>query len=150
MSIEVVQFSTIVLEDLDIGTGTRQLRLADGSLATCRQLSVGMLALLKTTTVHASNGAATLTLSSFIPAGARILGVTSNVLTAFGITNGLTAFALGDGTVLDRWAAGQPSPKMHSRSKAPLKTAPGPSMPRRRTSRLVPLVGSLMRQGNWK
>ncbi len=98
-------YSLIVQEDLDIGPGTRQLRLQDGSLVTAHQLSVAALAILKTATVSASNGASVLTLSALIPAGARVLGVTSQVLTAFGTGNGLTGINIGDATLVDRWAA---------------------------------------------
>jgi len=98
-----VTYSLIVTEDLDIGPGTRSLRLQDGSVVTAHQLSVASLAILKTATLAAVNGASVLTLASFIPAGATVVGVTSKITTAFGASNGLTSFDVGESAVSDRW-----------------------------------------------
>ena len=103
MSIETITFSKCVLEDLDIGGGTRDIRLADGSIITAHQLSIPSLAILKTGNLSATNGAVALTLSQFISAGSTVLGVTTKLLTALGASGGLTAFAVGDGSIIDRW-----------------------------------------------
>jgi hypothetical protein len=95
----------ILLEDLDIGSGTRSVRLADGSLATLTQISVPGLCQLKTVRVSVTNGASTLTVSGLIPAGARVVGVTTEILTTFGTTGGLTGFSVGDGVLVDRWGS---------------------------------------------
>jgi hypothetical protein len=103
MSIETVEFSLITVEDLDIGTGTRAVALADGSTPTLHQVSLASLAILKTERIVASNNAPVLTLTGFIPAGARVMGVTYRVLTAFGTGNGLTGLHVGDAIVDSRW-----------------------------------------------
>jgi hypothetical protein len=92
-----------LLEDLDVGSGTRSVRLADGSLATLTQVSLPGLCSLKTTRLNASNGASALTATGLIPANARVAGVTSKVTTTLATTNSLTGFAIGDGTIVDRW-----------------------------------------------
>src|SRR2546428_373173 len=54
-------------------------------------------------TVPSVNGAASLTAAALIPAGARVLTVSSKILVAFGTSGGLTGFAVGDGGIMDRW-----------------------------------------------
>ena len=54
-------------------------------------------------TVNSSDGVATLTATSLIPAGALVLGVVARVVTSFGNGHGLTTFKIGDGTDDDRW-----------------------------------------------
>ena len=103
MSLETIVFSKIVLEDLDIGSDTRDLRLADGSIATCHQISIPSFCLLKTASLAATNGATALTLSGFIPAAATAPGVTTKLLTALGASGGLTGFSVGDTSIIDRW-----------------------------------------------
>jgi hypothetical protein len=53
--------------------------------------------------VASVNNATVLTAAALIPAGARVLGVTCKILVGFGTSNGLTAIAVGDGGVLDKW-----------------------------------------------
>ena len=38
-----------------------------------------------------------------IPAGARVAGVTTQILTSLGTTQGLTSFSVGDSLLIDRW-----------------------------------------------
>jgi hypothetical protein len=54
-------------------------------------------------TLDATDGATQLTASGLAPANCRLLGLTTEVVTAFGTSRGLTALALGDAVVLDRW-----------------------------------------------
>jgi hypothetical protein len=54
-------------------------------------------------TLTASDGASVLTASGLAPADARLLGLTTTVVTEFGISRGLTGLILGDGVVSDRW-----------------------------------------------
>lgn len=54
-------------------------------------------------TLTATDGALELTASALAPANARLLGLTTEVLTTFGTSRGLTGLALGDATVMDRW-----------------------------------------------
>jgi hypothetical protein len=56
-------------------------------------------------TLTASDGALQLTASGLAPANCRLLGLTTEVLTAFGTSRGLTALALGDDRVTDRWGS---------------------------------------------
>ena len=92
---ETITFSKILVEDLDIGDGTRSLRLQDGALYNLNRVHLGTLLLTRTQTLNASAAAAVLTASGLFLAGARIFGVTIEVLTAFGATNGLTGLAIG-------------------------------------------------------
>lgn len=103
MSIETVEYSLICREDLDIGSSTRSIELADGSTATLHQVSVASLLIPVTQTVVPSASAATAVLTGLIPAGARVAGVTTEILTTLGTSQGLTGVAIGDGTVIDFW-----------------------------------------------
>lgn len=96
-------FSKVVREDLDIGTGTRQLRLQDGSLVTANQLQLSSLLVLATRRINATLLANALTLGSMIPAGAMVAGVTTEILIAIGQSQGLGSITIGDGTIMDRW-----------------------------------------------
>lgn len=55
-------------------------------------------------TVPASPGASVITVPNAAPAGYRVKGCTSTNMANFGTSGGLTAFAIGDGTLLNRWA----------------------------------------------
>jgi len=57
------------------------------------------------TTVTSINGAATLSATDAIPAGARVYGVYVTNTVAFGATGGLTGYTVGDGTTVDMWGA---------------------------------------------
>jgi hypothetical protein len=100
---ETIRLSRLMLEDIDVGSGTRSVRLADGSTATLTQVSLPGLCSLKTTRLNASNGASVLTATGLIPANSRVLAVTSKVTVTLGTGGGLTAFSIGDGTIVDRW-----------------------------------------------
>lgn len=103
MSIETVEFSLICREDLDIGSGTRDVELQDGSTATLHQVSLSSMFIPVTQTVVPSAASSTAVLNDLIPAGARVAGVTTEILTTLGTGQGLTGFAIGDGTVVNRW-----------------------------------------------
>ena len=59
--------------------------------------------LVAVATVPSVNGAALLTAAALIPAGARVLTVSTKILTGFGTSGGLTGFGVGDGGIMDRW-----------------------------------------------
>jgi hypothetical protein len=54
-------------------------------------------------TLTATDGALQLTASALAPANCRLLGLSTEILADFGTSKGLTALALGDGTLADRW-----------------------------------------------
>ena len=54
-------------------------------------------------TVSAVAGSGVLTVSSLVPLGYRCTGVIIQITTAFGASNGLTGFMIGDSTACDRW-----------------------------------------------
>ena len=100
---EAITYSRILRQDLDIGTGTREVRLQDGSLHTLDQINLGNLLLSETIQVAATAAAASLSVPFTNPAGARIHGVTVRNVGAIGATNGLTAYNVGDAVQGDRW-----------------------------------------------
>ncbi len=102
---ETVRLSLIYLEDMDVGVGTRDVRLFDNSIATLNKIHLGNLPQLRTTTAAATNAATSLSLSGLIKAGDRILGVTLKITTGLGTSAGLTSIQVGDGTVQDRWGS---------------------------------------------
>lgn len=109
MSVEVVEYSLICLEDLDIGTGTRSVHLADGSTVTLHQIPLGLpgssavfLTLVTQTTMPGA-GLPTVVLTGMIPAGARVAGITTEILTSLGTSQGLTSMAVGDSNSVSRW-----------------------------------------------
>ena len=50
-------------------------------------------------------GATLLTAAGLIPAGARVVTVSTKITTGFGTSGGLTGFSVGDGALMDRWGA---------------------------------------------
>lgn len=100
---ETVTYSLLYREDFDIGAATKDVRLADGGLYTLNQLQLSSFLVPKTYRVTPSASAAVHTLSAVLLAGMRLAGVTSEILTGFGTTQGLTGFGIGDGTLYDRW-----------------------------------------------
>lgn len=101
--VETYDFSRIVEEDLNVGEGTVQVRLADGSLPTAHRLSLASLLLRRTQRVSAGAGLDVLTATGLIPANARAAGVTCQIVTTLGTTQGLTAVTIGDAIVPNRW-----------------------------------------------
>jgi len=101
--VETIRLQRILLEDLDLGSGLREVRVADGRVLMLHQLSLAGLLLLRTVRLRPVAGEATMTASGLFLAGARIAGVTTEITRPFGTTNSLTGFAVGDGTVVDRW-----------------------------------------------
>lgn len=99
---EVVNFSLIGLEDLDIGNGTRQVRLGDGALHTLHQIQLSSLLIPKTVRLSALSGDAVMS-APIIQAGMRVAGVTSQIIDAFGTSLGLTGLNIGDSITDDRW-----------------------------------------------
>ncbi len=100
---ETVRLSLIYLEDLDVGVGTRDVRLFDNSIASLNKIHLGNLPQLRTGSTPATNLAASLSLSGLIRAGDRIRGVTIKSTTGLGTSAGLTAVQIGVGTTVDRW-----------------------------------------------
>lgn len=100
---ETVRLSLIYLEDLDVGVGTRDVRLFDNSIATLNKIHLGNLPQIRTTQIAATNGAASVSASGLIRAGDRVLGVTLKIITGLGVTAGLTGINIGDGSTIDRW-----------------------------------------------
>jgi len=67
--------------------------------------TIGAPLLRTITTVPSINGAALLSATDAIPAGARVYGVFVTNTVAFGATGGLTGYNVGDGTTVDMWGA---------------------------------------------
>lgn len=103
--VEVLHFSKVYKEDLALGNGTQQVRLADNSLQTLNEISFGGLLLTRTVTVTPSS-TVQLSVSGAILAGDRVFGVTIKILTDLGTTGGLTSFDVGDSVLSDRWGRG--------------------------------------------
>lgn len=67
--------------------------------------TIGAPLLRNIVTVNTINGAASLSATDAIPAGARVYGVFVTNTAAFGSTGGLTGYNVGDGTTVDMWGA---------------------------------------------
>src|SRR6266850_6340323 len=67
--------------------------------------TIGAPLLRTITTVPTINGAAALTATDAIPAGARVSGVFVTNTVAFGSGGGATGYNVGDGTTVDMWGA---------------------------------------------
>lgn len=102
---EVLRYTKIFLEDLDIGDGYREVRLQDGRVVLLQQVSLGLLMPFSRFELTASNGAAVLTATGILGAGRRIMGVTVRILTTFGTSNGLQSLGIGDTTAPTRWGS---------------------------------------------
>ncbi len=104
--VETVRYSKAYLEDLAIGVGTAAVRLADGSTPSLTEIHLSGLLRMRRVILRAADfaGLATMVWFGALPVGERIWGVTIKVLTAFGITNGLTGLLVGDQIVPDRWS----------------------------------------------
>lgn len=96
---ETITFSRILQQDLDVGDGTRTVRLADGSLHTLDRIA-GQTYIRSILSTVATNGVASITLTFDTPAGARIHGATVKVTTALGA---VISFDVGDALTVDRW-----------------------------------------------
>lgn len=103
--VETLSYSKVYLEDIDIGTGYREVTLQDGRIVLLRQVSLGALFSTSTLYISASNGAAVLTISGAIEAGWRVAGVTAEILQTFGNTGGLENIAIGDSGSYSRWGS---------------------------------------------
>jgi hypothetical protein len=58
-----------------------------------------------TQTLSSVSGASVTTTGTLIPAGALVLGVTTDVEVALGTGNGTTGYEVGDGSDVDRWGS---------------------------------------------
>lgn len=65
--------------------------------------TIGAPLLRHTVVVETINGAASLSATDAIPAGARVAGVFVTNTVAFGSTGGLTGYSVGDGDTVDMW-----------------------------------------------
>jgi len=102
---ETARYSKIMLEDLDLGTGTRSVRLADGATYTLKQVHLSGFLTQSLFRLTSSNGASVLTATAKLPANSRVWGVTAKVVTTFGNSGGLTGLLVGDSTTVDRWTS---------------------------------------------
>lgn len=100
---ETVRYTKVFSEDLDLGMGIKQVRLADGVTYPLHQISLGSLLQVVRRTLPSVAGASVLTAAGLLPAGARVFGVTCLVTQAFGTTGGLAGFRIGDSAMPDRW-----------------------------------------------
>ncbi|MGI9298570.1 MAG: hypothetical protein ACR2QC_11845 [Gammaproteobacteria bacterium] len=103
--VETITYAKVLREDLDIGVGTREIRLQDGSLHTLNQIS-GQLAIPLTEVVTADAGQVQLQAVFGNPSGTKVHGVTVFVPETLGNSNGLTSFDVGDAVLSARWGQG--------------------------------------------
>ena len=103
--VETARYSLACLEDLALGTGTRQVRLGDASVRTLSEIHLTRFLTVQLYTLRATdfNGTAVMTLTAGLPASRRIWGVTARITTTFGATNGLTGLRIGDASSTVRW-----------------------------------------------
>lgn len=102
---ETARYSLACLEDLALGTGTRQVRLADASVRTLHEIHLSTFLTVQLYTLRATdfNGTGVMTRTGALPAASRVWGVTAKVTTAFGTTGGLAGLRIGDGASPVRW-----------------------------------------------
>jgi hypothetical protein len=107
---ETARYSKVMAEDIAVGWGTRQVRLANQGVYTLNEVNLTSFLLRALTTLRASsfNGTGLMTWTGGLPANARIFGVTSKITTAFGVTNGLASLQIGDPTTPTLWGTGLP------------------------------------------
>ena len=68
-----------------------------------QQIHVGNLCPVRTVHVPSSAGAPSLEVHNFLPVNMRIMGVTSQVISTFGTSQGLTGFMVGVPDQIDLW-----------------------------------------------
>lgn len=90
-------------EDLDIGIGMREIRLAGQRVVLLHQIHLGILIPYTTHVLRASASAASLTAVGVLRAGHRVWGVTALILRAFGASQGLLSVSVGDAMNMNRW-----------------------------------------------
>ena len=100
---ETVTYSLLYREDLDLGSGTKQVRLADNGLYTVNQLQLSSFMLPRTYSLTPTATTAIATVTGGLLAGMRVCRVTSKITTTFGVTQSLSSIQIGDGVVADRW-----------------------------------------------
>lgn len=100
---ETARYTRLYHEDCDIGLGLREVRLTDGRVMLLQQMHVGNLCPVRTVIAPSSPGAPSLEIQNLLPLNMRIMGVTTLIMSPFGSTQGLTAFAVGDPTIFDLW-----------------------------------------------
>jgi len=107
-----VSASDLLLSNVSVGTNSDLvLRTSDANKLTVKgsgRINIDASSGAETSIYYASTTVASaagpsITASSLIPAGSLVLGVTSYITTAFGVTNGLTSISIGDGSDVDRW-----------------------------------------------
>lgn len=99
--------STFGTADFYVEEGTYDLTFVKTSYTFQSLLNwtIGAPFLRTITAVPSINGAAALTATDAIPAGARVYGVFVTNTTAFGTSGGLTGYNVGDGTTIDMWGS---------------------------------------------
>lgn len=101
--VETLKFQRILRDDIDIGSGMREVELSNGQVVMSPQVHLGRLLLTRSATAAPTAAAARITFSELIPAGARVFGVTVKILTTFGTGNSLASLLIGDASLADRW-----------------------------------------------
>ena len=86
--VETITYARMLREDIDLGVGTRTLRLQDGALHTLQQIS-GHLYLIDTVIIPATADQAQLTATFNNPNNTRVHGVTILISDALGTTRTL-------------------------------------------------------------
>ena len=81
---------------------TRHQHLADGQWGIRNSTGAGLNTRTATTLLSAVSGA-TVTATNLIPDGAFVIGVSTYVVTALGVSGGTTGYAVGDATDPNRW-----------------------------------------------
>ncbi len=100
---ELLEYAKVMLEDLQIGTGTKEVRLQGQRVVQLTEIHLGGLVPIATYQVRPVAGQPTMTLAAALPAGHRVWGVTAYILTTFGISQGLSGLLIGDSVISNRW-----------------------------------------------
>lgn len=103
--VETARYSKVMLEDLQLGTGTRNVRLGNGAVSALTEIHLTKFLTVEKRVLRATdfNGLTTMSITGGLLANRRVWGVTAKNLVAFGATGGLTGMLIGDPTVADRW-----------------------------------------------
>ena len=100
---ETIRYTQIFAQDLALGYGTRNVRLANAGVYPLNEIHLATLLFASLTVLPCTNGVAVLAWTAGYPSAGRVWGVTSKILTAPGTSQGLTGFRVGDAAVADRW-----------------------------------------------
>lgn len=101
--VETVYYSKLYTEDIDVGDGSKEVRLPDGRGAMLRQVNLGRLLSKRRNYLRPTNGAAVMSWGLALQPGWRVFGATALVTRTFGVTQGLVRLDIGDTDVPNRW-----------------------------------------------